>query len=1024
MNEAEYRQLLDGFPPHVRDSVSRLRESLAKNLPPRMEADLLIASWDMGNRIDEMEFTLESAIYLFEISRHFDLLILQSQGPAQRQRWDLSRELSGNQTTAESLPSFLYTTAMFDGGRVRSVEKQTKARIEAITPDSVYLQSVLRCAIGDWSVMLLSLWPKPEQSNRQRFAPLQQAQKFATEVQSLFSEDGLLLIGNLDQVELYSGSLAQLLDERGISSRDKDRGSYAPIALRDQPGRFGRMAAGMFDCSRILFRTRDADLYSPLIPPDWTYEQWRAFQLSPNPLHWTQVFAPGPVLPAPAPTIPDWPAELVDAMARGDAVLFAGAGVGAQAGLPVWRGYVEHLFEVARTNGIIDEELAAAMRDSLQNGQHNDVADSIALRAWPNPAMRQVILDDLRASFDTADRPPSPVHRLLASIAFRAVLTTNFDSLLHRAFEDRGPSLLPQETERIKELIAKKEPFRLHLYGRPEIEESLLLTSLQFSEFLDRNIAFGEALASLYVSSPFFFIGCSFEGTQAYLSSIRLSPSSVQHYALMDISGEPLWKTKADVLKLRYGITVVPYERGPDWSALAPVLESLVAAVKERGSVAEKKAEERPLKQVVLKNIGALEEAQIEFRSGWTILIGPNGVGKSTVLRAIATAFAGETATGLKSLLRFSATEGRIEIQTASQTAVVNIRSTGRHDPSAQIKVERSPERPLDFEPYPVIAFPPLRAFRDSGTTLPPQSRAVPEDVLPLADNTVDRRLSDLKFWLINLEHSVKDERHRRVRDYFFSAIERLAAGVPIAASHVDPDRSQVFVRTADGAVPIETVSQGSASLMCWIGVLLQRLTDIHTNSSEPWKEPALVLIDEIDTHMHPQWQRLVVYGLKQLFPRVQFIATTHSPLLVADLPPESIVVLRREEGRVICAQLDPALDLRGLRADQILLGEAFGVDAVRGPEIEQQQKRYVELSLKPDRGPAEEKELAELAAQLNLYHVTPEETRVAREAARLIEESLDARISDLKKEDLIDEIRAQMLEIKSAFRRKPMKSK
>lgn len=347
-----------------------------------------------------------------------------------------------------------------------------------------------------------------------------------------------------------------------------------------------------------------------------------------------------------------------------------------------------------------------------------------------------------------------------------------------------------------------------------------------------------------------------------------------------------------------------------------------------------------------------------------------------------------------------------------------SIRSTGRHDPSAQIKIDRSPDRPLDVEPFPILAFPPLRAFGHTDSALPPQARAVPEDVLPMAENSVDRRLSDLRAWLINLEHKANSDRHMPVRDYFFKALGRLAVGFPVSASRVDPDRSQVFVTTDDGEVNIEAISQGTASLMCWIGVLLQRLTDIHQNSPEPWNECGLVLIDEIETHMHPLWQRLLVHGLRELFPRVQFVATTHSPLLAADLAPESIVVLRREDNRVVCSHLDPADDVRGLRADQILMGQAFGLDAVRGPEVEQEQNRYVDLSLALDRTIDDEIELGSLAQKLRLYHVTPEETREAREAARLIEESIDARIAGLNKDRLIEEIRAQMLEIKSAFRR------
>src|SRR5258708_30625214 len=127
---------------------------------------------------------------------------------------------------------------------------------------------------------------------------------------------------------------------------------------------------------------------------------------------------------------------------------------------------------------------------------------------------------------------------------------------------------------------------------------------------------------------------------------------------------------------------------------------------------------------------------------------------------------------------------------------------------------------------------------------------------------------------------------------------------VKIERDSVDPDTKDVYVLTQDGKVPIGAVSQGTASLMCWVGVLIQRLAEVHGTGTPVREQKALVLIDEIDTHMHPHWQRSLADRLSELFPNVQFIATTHSPLVVAGLPPECIVVLRRVEDKVECRHL------------------------------------------------------------------------------------------------------------------------
>jgi predicted ATP-binding protein involved in virulence len=99
-------------------------------------------------------------------------------------------------------------------------------------------------------------------------------------------------------------------------------------------------------------------------------------------------------------------------------------------------------------------------------------------------------------------------------------------------------------------------------------------------------------------------------------------------------------------------------------------------------------------------------------------------------------------------------------------------------------------------------------------------------------------------------------------------------------------------------------------------------------------KRYALILIDEIDAHMHPHWQHVLIGTLKNLFPSAQFVASSHSALVVSGLSRDEVLVFSRDDGdaRKVKAAHPPG-DLKGWRVDQILTSAAFGLAGARDPE-------------------------------------------------------------------------------------------
>jgi len=133
--------------------------------------------------------------------------------------------------------------------------------------------------------------------------------------------------------------------------------------------------------------------------------------------------------------------------------------------------------------------------------------------------------------------------------------------------------------------------------------------------------------------------------------------------------------------------------------------------------------------------------------------------------------------------------------------------------------------------------------------------------------------------------------------------------------------------------LPFGALSDGFRS---YIGLLADMLYNLHAVSPKG-KLAALagvVIIDDIDVHLHPGWQREIVPKLASTFPKLQFIITTHSPLVVGTVHATNIRVIEDNQIREFTEQTD------GRSADQILMSSYFGLDSPRSPAAEKKLKK------------------------------------------------------------------------------------
>ena len=202
-----------------------------------------------------------------------------------------------------------------------------------------------------------------------------------------------------------------------------------------------------------------------------------------------------------------------------------------------------------------------------------------------------------------------------------------------------------------------------------------------------------------------------------------------------------------------------------------------------------------------------------------------------------------------------------------------------------------------------------------------------------------------------------------------------------------------VHVLASGNWIPLHELSIGYQTVFAWTVDLAWRLIERYSKSENPMKEPAVVLIDEIDLHLHPRWQRDLRSRLSDHFPNVQFIATTHSPFTAQEaLQSRSnlclVCELDGDRGSEIISDPIPSGDWR---VDQIATSKLFGYISRRSQKVEEELESRRKLVKKVTLTPEEEAELKRLdsvAASLPTAS-SPEDQQLqneARDLARRIE--------------------------------------
>ncbi len=182
-------------------------------------------------------------------------------------------------------------------------------------------------------------------------------------------------------------------------------------------------------------------------------------------------------------------------------------------------------------------------------------------------------------------------------------------------------------------------------------------------------------------------------------------------------------------------------------------------------------------------------------------------------------------------------------------------------------------------------------------------------------------------------------------------------------------------------------LSSGSQSTLLWIFWLALKMLN-HYEFAEGWAHrPAVLLIDEVENHLHPTWQRRVIPSLIKYFPGLQIFATTHSPFVVAGLRAGQVHMLKRDSEGVVAATTNER-DIIGWTTDEILR-TFMGVDEPTDQLTVDRAVRLRELRGLETLSESEEEELSTLRRQVNedfISSSTPMESQQERYGEMMLE--------------------------------------
>lgn len=341
------------------------------------------------------------------------------------------------------------------------------------------------------------------------------------------------------------------------------------------------------------------------------------------------------------------------------------------------------------------------------------------------------------------------------------------------------------------------------------------------------------------------------------------------------------------------------------------------------------------IKELSIRNFKSIKDLDLVFNNESSnqfcmALIGENGMGKSSILQAIALLFMSkverkELFSTASSVLRKDAIEGSIKLTFEKSPSTITLSFfKGLKDFEEDIKKKEY------FPKINILGYSAIRLPAPNDSTIPPPNDQSitnlfnPNHYLPITES-----------WLADVS---------RVNEKVFHKIATILKNILHLdnSSYFYRNKKQIYLKTNSSRILLEELSDGYKSLF---SIITNIIYNWHNDIDGISNLQGIVLIDELEVHLHPKWKLKIISSLRKAFPNVNFIVTTHDPLCLRGLEDKEIIHLNKDKNDIL--KMNYLNIPPGLTTEQLLTGEWFNLDSTYDDYTIKLYEKYQSLLIK-----------------------------------------------------------------------------
>lgn len=334
------------------------------------------------------------------------------------------------------------------------------------------------------------------------------------------------------------------------------------------------------------------------------------------------------------------------------------------------------------------------------------------------------------------------------------------------------------------------------------------------------------------------------------------------------------------------------------------------------------------VKSIDIENIAGITKLDLTFNPQMNIICGENGIGKTTIIECVAHTFSASNTNILKRsvLSEYGKFTSLINVDSQDLSKTISIND---FIPMSNTHIDGEYRKSKYLMSLKVT-----RTFNYMDLQSVSKDVDKPEYIL-YEEAKQGVNINEIKNWFVNRflyskhDNSLTNEQleNLELAKSCFKIIDENFSFNRVMASD-----NEIMVNTPNGEIYYEYLSSGFKSI---ISILFGIIKDIEFRFKTPTIKAkdfdGIILIDELELHLHPIWQAKISNILKKVFPKVQFIVTTHSPHIIQNANPDEIIALKRDENGMVIRKEIPnnEFGFQGWTIEEVLL-DIMGMEDTR----------------------------------------------------------------------------------------------